>query len=109
MSTVIVAVISSAVSFIVGGVLAYVVARWKSMLKREKALRNGVKNLLRYDIIKVHKECIEFGYCPIDIKEALVDSYGAYHDLGGNGVITKLYNEIVALPEEPHENETKEK
>lgn len=29
---------------------------------------------------------------------------GAYHSLGGNGTITKIYNETMALPEEPKED-----
>ena len=56
---------------------------------------------MRHDIIQIHKEFIELGYCPIDMKEALDDSYRAYHALGGNGIITKIYQDVMELPETP--------
>ena len=50
--------------------------------------------------IEYHDKYTERGFCPIYAKEADRRSYEAYHALGGNGVITKLYNDIMALPEE---------
>ncbi len=69
--------------------------------ERDEALIAGMRNLLRHDIIQIHKEFIELGYCPIDMKEALDDSYRAYHALGGNGIITKIYQDVMELPEAP--------
>lgn len=35
----------------------------------------------------------------------MVKVYDAYHALGGNGMMTRFYNEIIALPEEPQQKE----
>ncbi len=98
--TIITAVISCCVSFFLGGALAYLAARWKGLLKREKALQNGLQSLLRNTIIEYHDKYTERGYCPIYAKDALRRIYDAYHDLGGNGVITKLYEDVMKLDEE---------
>lgn len=98
--TIITAVISCCVSFFLGGALAYLTARWKGLLKREKALQNGLQSLLRNTIIEYHDKYTGRGYCPIYAKDALRRIYDAYHDLGGNGVITKLYEDVMKLDEE---------
>lgn len=99
--TLVTSVISCAVSFCLGGVLAFASGKWKGMRKRERALEEGVKSLLRSTLIDCHDKYSARGYCPIYIKDASRRSYEAYHDLGGNGVVTKLFEDIMALPEEP--------
>lgn len=93
-------VISCLVSFFLGGGLAFFAARCKGGFKREKALQEGVKSLLRSQLIDYHDKYIERGYCPIYVKETARKSYEAYHELGGNGVITRLYEDLMTLPGE---------
>ncbi len=95
---IITSVISCFVSFFLGGGLTYIIARCKGGLKREKALQEGVKSLLRGKLIDYYDKYTERGYCPIYVREAARRSYEAYHDLGGNGVITQLYEKLIALP-----------
>lgn len=64
------------------------------------ALGAGVQCLLRAEIIRSHEKYVEKGYCPIYGKEALKKEYSAYHRLRGNDVATKLYNDILDLPED---------
>ena len=97
--------ISCMVSFFLGGLLAFFSAKWKGGLKREKAMQEGVKCLLRGKLIDYHDKYTERGYCPIYVKESARRSYEAYHALGGNGVITKLYDDLMALPESEKEEE----
>ena len=99
-TTIITCIISWAVSFVLGGLATYVIAKYKSVLKRQKALSDGVQSLLRNQIIEYHDKYTAKGFCPIYAKEAARRCYEAYHALGGNGVITTLYNDIMALPEE---------
>lgn len=107
MTTVIVtAIISCCVSFFLGGVLTFLVARVKGLFNREKALTDGVRSLLRNKIIEYHEKYTRQGFCPIYAKEAARSNYEAYHALGGNGVITKLFNDIMALPESKKEIKT---
>ncbi len=101
------AIISCVVSFFVGGALTALFSKWKKVLKREKALEDGMKSLQRIQLIEYHDKYTERGYCPIYAKEAATRCYESYHELGGNGVITKLYNDLLALPETKDEKEKK--
>lgn len=96
---IITSVISCMVSFFLGGLLAMLSAKWKGGLRREKAMQEGVKCLLRGKLIDYHDKYTDRGYCPIYVKESARRSYEAYHALGGNGVVTKLYEDLMALPE----------
>lgn len=100
-SVLISSIISCLISTVLGGVLTYLAAKWKKSTKREKALGEGVRSLLRSQLIEYHDKYTGRKYCPIYAKEAARRSYEAYHELGGNGVITKLYEDIMELPEEP--------
>lgn len=84
-----------------GGVLTWAVTYIKLRKKRESALEEGLKCLLRAEIIRNHDKYLDRGYCPIYAKEALKRAYAAYHALRGNDVATQLYNEVMALPTEP--------
>lgn len=95
--------VSCLVSFFLGGALALVAAKWKGMMKREKALKEGVLSLLRNQLIDYHEKYTERGACPIYVKESARHSYAAYHELGGNGVVTKLYEDVMELPERREE------
>ena len=75
-----------------------------SIRKKNKALENGMLSLLRAEIIRQHDKYTARKYCPIYAKDALEKAYAAYHSLGGNGTITKIYNDTIALPEEWKEN-----
>ncbi len=101
---VITAIISCCVSFFLGGILTFIITKVKGVFKREKALGDGVQVLLRNQLIEYHDKYTDKGYCPIYAKESARKSYEAYHELGGNGVITKLYNDIMQLPENPNEH-----
>ncbi len=89
-----------AITGALGAVSTYLGMRYKNMKKENSALKEGMQSLLRSDIIKSHDKYTALGYCPIYAKESATKSYEAYHALGGNGVITKLYEDIMALPEE---------
>lgn len=69
------------------------------LYKQVASTRKGVRALLRADIIRLHNKYYDdLGYCPIFVKQALEDEYQQYHALRGNGVGTKLYNELMNLP-----------
>ena len=92
------AVVSGIASFVVGGALTWLMTKKKRITAIEKAEQNGMKELLRSKLIDYHDKYIEKGYCPIYVKESATRSYESYHELGGNGTITQLYNELMALP-----------
>ena len=87
------AIINWAVPFALGGVFAFATAQFK----KNNALQEGLKSLLRADIIRCHEKYMERGEIPIYAKEALEKEYKAYHGLGGNDVATQLYEELLEL------------
>lgn len=83
-------------------VIAYSRGAHKRASDREQAIEDGLQSLLRAEIIRAHDKYTEQGFCPIYAKEALKRSYQAYHTLGGNDVATKLFEDMIRLPENPN-------
>jgi len=94
-------IITALISATAGVVVTAVVKGVKTKRKANVAMHDGLQSLLRAEIIRQHDKHTERGYCPIYAKDALRQEYEAYHQLGGNGVVTGLYEEIMALPETP--------
>ena len=68
--------------------------------KQSQAIADGVQCLLRDSIVRDFNKFSDKGFCPIYAKESVKKAYQAYHDLGGNDVITELYHKLLALPED---------
>lgn len=88
------------------GILCTILAGlYKSLsnkMKRQKeeadAVKNGMRSLLRRQIIVDCEESMKNGYCPIDRKDTILDMYNCYHALGGNGTVTKAKDAAMELP-----------
>ncbi len=90
-----------------GALFGSAVTMIKKIRKRDEALEDGIECLLRAELIRAHKEYKRKGFCPIYARESITKMYDAYHGLGGDGVITGLKNEVLALPtEEPQKEES---
>lgn len=77
----------------------------KKKFKRSEAIEMGVQALLRNEIVKEYNYWMEKGYCPIYAKDNTKNMYIQYHGLGQNGVIDKVYEEILDLPTEKTKKE----
>lgn len=64
----------------------------------QKALRDGTLALLRSEIIRNYDTYRGRQWIPIYAMENVCALYSAYHELGGNGTITKLVEELRDLP-----------
>lgn len=74
------------------------------LTKQVLAMRKGLRAMLRADIIRLYnKYHDDLEYCPLYVKQALEEEYKEYHKIGGNGVGTKMYEELMALPTEKEE------
>lgn len=84
------------------GVLGVLAGWTTSTLKKERgesaAMKNGIRSLLRTEIMRVHHQGVRDGFASTLDKEIMQRNYDAYHGLDGNGVATKLYEEFMALP-----------
>ena len=65
------------------------------------ALKDGMQDILRDRIIFLCEENESIGYCPIPTTENIGMMYAAYHKLGGNGIVTQLYDEVKSMPHTP--------
>ncbi|EOS74539.1 hypothetical protein C817_04597 [Dorea sp. 5-2] len=78
-------------------VLGYIV--W--LLKRQKRDRDangkGTMLLLRVQLIEYHDRYVALGHIPSYALENCIEMYEAYHELGGNGMVTEMYKEILEL------------
>lgn len=77
-----------------------ILSRLKKQEGRQKALEYGVQALLRDRMLYSYNKYIDAGYAPIYAKENYENMYMQYHELGGNGVMTHLHEEFMALPTE---------
>ena len=70
-------------------------------IEAERKLREnnskGTMLLLRVQLIEYHNKYIKLGDIPSYAYENFLEMYDAYHALGGNGMITKMKNEIEEL------------
>ena len=78
---------------------ALAIAEEKAAQKQEsEAIRNGLCAVLRDRIIQSATYYEEKGFIPIRDMENMSLMYKAYHNLGGNGLVTKVYKEVLELP-----------
>lgn len=77
--------------------LSYIISLLVKQNKVRKANSRGTMLILRRDIIDDHEKYMTRGEIPTYAYENFVEMYEAYHDLGGNGLATKMYEEIQEL------------
>jgi hypothetical protein len=74
--------------------LGYIVWLLKQQKKDRDANSKGTMLLLRVQLIEYHDKYMKLGEIPSYAYENFVEMYNAYHALGGNGMATKMYEEI---------------
>lgn len=77
--------------------LGYIVYLLKDQKKERDANSRGTMLLLRVQLIEYHDKYTELGEIPSYAYQNFCEMYEAYHDLGGNGMVTKMYEEIHEL------------
>ena len=86
-----------ALPIILTSLMGYIV--W--LLKRQKNDRDansrGTMLLLRVQQIEYHDKYMKLGEIPSYAYQNFQEMYDAYHQLGGNGMVTKMKNEIEEL------------
>ena len=86
-----------ALPIILTALMGYIV--W--LLKKQKRDRDtnskGTMLLLRVQLIEYHDKYMRLGEIPSYAYENFNEMYDAYHKLGGNGMVTKMKQEIEEL------------
>ena len=75
---------------------------FKKRTKEQDAIKSGMIAILHDRLFQSCNYYLELGYIPLDKAEEILDNlkilYDAYHDLGGNGTGTDIYNRTKELP-----------
>jgi hypothetical protein len=66
--------------------------------KEMKALKDGMRSILRRQLIADCEEAIEQRYCHIDKKRTIDDMYSSFEALGKEEAIKQLKDTVMALP-----------
>ena len=74
--------------------LGYIVWLLKQQKKDKDANSKGTMLLLRVQLIEYHDKSVDLGEITSSDYQIFSAMYDAYHALGGNGMITKMYEEI---------------
>lgn len=77
--------------------LGYIVYLLKEQKKERDANSRGTMLLLRVQLIEYHDKYTAQGHIPSYAYQNFCEMYEAYHELGGNGMVTKMYEEIHEL------------
>ena len=86
-----------ALPIVLTALMGYIVWLLKNQKKDRDANSKGTMLLLRVQLIEYHDKYMEIGDIPSYAYQNFLEMYDAYHALGGNGMITKMKNEIEEL------------
>ena len=93
------------VEFVFGLIVAGLTAGYARISKRlqdektrNQAIENGVRDILRMQILDTYERCKVAGTISVSRKDAIDSAYNSYHALGGNGTITQVHNELMGMP-----------
>lgn len=86
-----------ALPIILTALMGYIVWLLKRQKKDRDANSKGTMLLLRVQLIEYHDRYMTKGDIPSYAYENFMEMYDAYHELGGNGMVTKMKHEIEEL------------
>lgn len=83
--------------------LGFVIRSLHKKLKEEKrqreeenkAIKDGMRSLLRRQILIDCEAAQNAGFCGVRRKETINEMYVAYHALGGNGVVSSAVHQVI--------------
>ena len=87
--------------FFFSGVLALLGAGYRKLnlkLKEQGKMKEGIRAILHDRLYQVCRFYIHQGWIDVESMKNVEYLYDSYHDLGGNGTGTELYNRVNSLP-----------
>ena len=66
--------------------------------EENELFKSALRALLRSELMRAHHQAVRDGHASTFDKEVMERTYQSYHRLGGNGFVTNLYDEMMALP-----------
>lgn len=86
------------VPFVLGTIIPGMIGIIKKDRRRDKAIENAVQALLRNELIRRYREYRTKGEMTILDKENIEHMYIEYINLGGNGTVKELMDELLEVP-----------
>lgn len=86
-----------ALPIILTALMGYIVWMLQNQKKDRDANSKGTMLLLRVQLIEYHDKYTMLGEIPSYAYQNFLEMYEAYHALGGNGMVTKMKEEIEEL------------
>ena len=90
-------ILSYLIPTLLGGVLGFIATKLKKNKKKDLAIELGVQALLRNEIIRRYRELETKGEISILDQENLDEMFEQYKNLGGNGTVKKMMNDLYEL------------
>ena len=90
-------ILSYLIPTILGGILGFIATNFKKNKKKDLAIEQGVQALLRNEIIRRYREFESKGEISILDQENLDEMFIQYQNLGGNGTVKKMMNDLYEL------------
>lgn len=84
-------------------IVGYLWRSLKAAKNDNQLIKDGLCALLRDKILQRYEQCMNGGYCSIELREDMGKMYDDYIALGGNGVIKTVMAKLKELPTEPSE------
>lgn len=93
-------IIGYILSFTVAGVCGWLLAQVKRLGAQDKAMRDGMKAVLRKELIDDYEKYIANGdnrKMTVERRHEIDEVYNAYRTLGGNGTGEAMYKELCKI------------
>lgn len=91
-------VVSYIVPVILGAVIGFISTKLKKNQNKDKAMELGVQALLRNELIRRYREYEQKGEISILDKENMEAMFLQYKNLGGNGTVKHMMDDLLELP-----------
>lgn len=98
MENIIGAIITYIVPLILGTTIGFISTKLKKNKNKEEAIELGVQALLRNELIRRYREYEAKGEISILDKENMEAMFEQYKNLGGNGTVKHMMDEMLSLP-----------
>lgn len=90
-------VITYIITTLIGIAIGFLGTKLKKNKKKDLAIEQGVQALLRNEIIRRYREFESKGEISILDKENLEEMFEQYKNLGGNGTVKKMMDDLLEL------------
>lgn len=86
------------ITTVVGAVLGFIATKLKKNKNKDIAIEEAVQALLRNELIRRYREYKAKGEMTILDRENIEAMFEQYKNLGGNGTVKELMNELLKVP-----------